>query len=281
MAIKIQGVSVLRDEIESDTFDTSTDNLQNIRDELVVVDTEVGDIQTDTTAMIASLVTIDDEIAAIQTDTTAMIASLVTIDNEIADIQTDTTAMIASLVTIDNEIGAIQTDTTTIISDIGDVDTQLDSMSGATFNAGTDSLEAIRDAINSITGSEAYKMVDVTSAANAGYVTLGTVTTGACTIQSVVIHADAAAPTQVDLTSCAITGGDGDANDPVIFLDIKDAKKANVDSKYEQVAWTGEVYLPVGAKISMNLIGTGATAVDMTVAIRFMATTLVNPGTLG
>ena len=258
MAIKIQGVSVLRDEIESDTFDTSTDNLQNIRDELVVVDTEVGDIQTDTTAMIASLVTIDDEIAAIQTDTTAMIASLVTIDNEIADIQTDTTAMIASLVTIDNEIGAIQTDTTTIIS-----------------------LEAIRDAINSITGSEAYKMVDVTSAANAGYVTLGTVTTGACTIQSVVIHADAAAPTQVDLTSCAITGGDGDANDPVIFLDIKDARKANVDSKYEQVAWTGEVYLPVGAKISMNLIGTGATAVDMTVAIRFMATTLVNPGTLG
>lgn len=275
MAIKIQGVSVLRDEIESDTFDTSTDNLQNIRDELVVVDTEVGDIQTDVTSIETKVDIVDGVVDSIQTDTTSIEAKIDVIDPIIDSIQTDTTAIEAKIDIIDPIVDTIATDTGTTIP------AQLTSMEGATFDTNTDSLEALSNAIASITGSEAYKMVSVVSAANAGYVTLGTVTTGAITIQSVVIHSDAAAPTQVDLTSCAITGGDGDAGDPVIFLDPKDAKVANLNDKYEQVAWTGEVYLPVGAKISMNLIGTGATVVDMTVAIRFMATTLVSPGNLG
>ena len=219
MTIKIQGVSVLRDEIESDTYDSSTDNLQAIRDEIVVIDGEVGVMQTDVTS--------------IETKTDALDAKLSVIE--------------------DND--------------------------GGTFDATTDSLEAIRNAIDAIQGTESYKVVSVTSAADAGFVTLGTVTTGAVTIQSVVIHADSAA--QVDLTSCGVYGGAGGSTGPIEFINHKDAKKDNLDAVYEQVAWTGEVYLPVGAKIDMNLLGGGSTPVDLTVAIRFMSTSLATPGTLG
>ena len=277
MAIKIQGVSVLRDEIESDTFDTTTDNLQNIRDELVVVDTEVGAIQGDVTSIETKVDTIDTVVDSVQVDTTSIEAKIDIIDPIVDSIQTDTTSIEAKIDIIDPIVDSIQTDVTALDTKLSVIE---DNNAG-TFDPTTDSLEKIRDAIDAIQGEERYKVVSVVSAANAGYVTLGTVTTGNVTIQSVIVHSDAAAPTQVDLTSCGVTGGDGSASDPVIFLDVKDAKKTNLDDKYEQVAWTGEVYLPVGAKISMNLVGTGATVVDLTVAIRFMATSLTTPGTLG
>ncbi len=257
MAIKIQGVSVLRDEIEGTTFDSTTDNLEEIRDGVTVVDTVVDSIQVETTAIEATVNHVTYGNAALSTD-------LETVDTVVDSIQVETTAIEATVnhATYGNSA----------------LDTELGLMSGTTFDTNTDSLEEIRDAIDAIQGTESYKIVSVTSAANAGFVTLGTVATGAITIQSMVIHADSAA--QVDLTSCGIYGGAGGSTGPIEFLNAKDAKKANLDAVYEQVGGTGEVYLPVGSKIDMNLLGTGATVVDLTVAIRFMATSLATPGTL-
>jgi len=297
MAIKIQGVSILRDEVISDTYDESTDNLQAIRDEIVVVDSEVGDIQGDVTSIETKVDTIDTEVGVIdgivddilEDTNTTIPASLTTIDTEIGvidgivdDILEDTSTTIpASLTTIDTEIGVIDGIVDDILLDTGTtLPAQLDSMSGATFDTGTDSLEAIRNAINALGVSDSYKLIDVTAAANAGYTTLGTVAGGPITIQSILVYA--ASTGQVDLTTCAIKGGAGaaEATDPLTFISDKDAKKANLDTIYEQVAYTGEVYLPVAGKISMDLQGTGATAVDLKVAIRFMSTSLATPGSI-
>lgn len=120
--------------------------------------------------------------------------------------------------------------------------------------------------------------VSVTSAANAGAVTLATVSTQPCMIESIVIHADAAQTT--DLTSCPITGG---ASGVITFISAGIATQANLSATSEQVSWTGTgstgpVRLPVAATIVITLNGTGATAVDLTVTITHYAS--VSGGTL-
>lgn len=106
--------------------------------------------------------------------------------------------------------------------------------------------------------------VSVTSAANAGDVTLATVTTQPCLIKSVVVHADTAA--QADLTSAAVAGG---AAKVVTFLSATDAAVANLNAVDEQVAWTGAVRFAATKTIVISLVGTGVTPVDLTVTIEY------------
>lgn len=108
--------------------------------------------------------------------------------------------------------------------------------------------------------------VSVVSAANVGDVTLATVTTQPCIIESIVIHADTAS--QTDLTSAAVTGG---TSKVITFIDATDAAASNIDAVDEQVAWTGIVRLAATKTIIMTLVGTGATPVDLTVTITYFA----------
>jgi len=145
-------------------------------------------------------------------------------------------------------------------------------------------LDLILDAILADTGTDgvvvnsrtnAYKRlagvtqvieVSVTSAANAGDVTIATVTDQPCVIDSIIIHADTAQTT--DLTSCAVYGGAGKV---VTFISDTDATQANLDAADKQVSWTGAVRLAAGKTIVMSLVGTGSTAVDLTVTITYHA----------
>lgn len=108
--------------------------------------------------------------------------------------------------------------------------------------------------------------VSITDAANAGVTTVATVGTGPCLIESVVIHADAAQTG--DMTSCAVEGGVGQV---VEFIGAADAIQANLDAADKQVGWTGAVRLAVGKTITIDLQGTGATAVDLTIVIKYRA----------
>ncbi|MFH1486488.1 MAG: hypothetical protein ABIH46_10480 [Chloroflexota bacterium] len=109
---------------------------------------------------------------------------------------------------------------------------------------------------------------NVTSAANAGAVTVATVTTQACKIKSVVVRANAAQT--ADLTSIAITGGTAGA---VTFIDAVLGLRANIAATDQQVSWEGTVTLPTGGTIVITLVGTGATAVDLQVDIEYEAIT--------
>lgn len=106
----------------------------------------------------------------------------------------------------------------------------------------------------------------VQQAANVGAYTLATMTTQACLTKDIVVKAVTAA--QADLTSAAVTGGAANA---VTFLSATDAAKANIDAIDEQVSWSGAVELAATKTIVMTLAGTGVTAVNLLVTIRFEA----------
>ena len=108
----------------------------------------------------------------------------------------------------------------------------------------------------------------ITSAANAGDVTIATLTDGACLIKSIVLNSNGV--TTADLTSAAIEGG---AAKVVEFISAVSAAKANIDVADEQVNFTGIIRLPATSTIVMDLQGTDATAVDLQVTIEYVAVT--------
>lgn len=106
----------------------------------------------------------------------------------------------------------------------------------------------------------------ITSAANAGDVTVATITTQPCLIESVVIHADAGQTG--DLTSCGIFGG---AAKVITFISAADAVQAELDATDKQVYWEGAVRLATGKTIVISLVGSNGTAVDLTIIIKYRA----------
>ena len=122
------------------------------------------------------------------------------------------------------------------------------------------------DAVTRRVGNTQVLEVSVTSAANAGDVTLATITTQPCIIDSIIIHADTGQT--ADLTSCAVYGG---GSKVLTFIDAVDAIQANLNAADKQVGWSasnaGNVRLAATRTIVMTLAGTGATAVDLTVTI--------------
>jgi len=104
----------------------------------------------------------------------------------------------------------------------------------------------------------------ITSAANAGVVTVATITTAACIIKSITLKAVTAA--QVDLTSAAVMGG---AAAPITFISAVTAAKVNITAIDQQVGWTGVIELAAAKTIVITLVGTGPTAVNLLVTIEY------------
>jgi len=132
-------------------------------------------------------------------------------------------------------------------------------------------LKGLMDAVGGTSGSRLAGKAQtfeksITSAANAGDVTVATVTTQPCLIESIVVHADAAQTG--DLTSAGMFGGAGKV---ITFIPAADALQADLDAADKQIAWTGAVRLAAGKTIVISLDGTGATAVDLTVSIKYRA----------
>lgn len=114
---------------------------------------------------------------------------------------------------------------------------------------------------------------NITSAANAGDVTVATVTDQACEIDSIVVRSNGA--TTADLTHIGIYGG---ASKVITFIDTTLGAKANIDAEDEQVGWEGVVTLDATKTIVITLTGTGATAVDLDIDIGYKA--IVSGGSL-
>ncbi len=112
--------------------------------------------------------------------------------------------------------------------------------------------------------------VSVTSAANAGDVTVATVTAQPCDIDAVIVHADAAQTT--DLDHVAVYGGAGKV---ITFIDPATGARSHLDAQDKQCSWSGAtdgpVRLAVGKTIVATLTGHAATAVDLTITIVYKA----------
>jgi len=134
------------------------------------------------------------------------------------------------------------------------------------FDNSTDSLEAIADKLATGVGAQQVFTKVITSAANAGNVTLATVGTAPVIIDAICITANSAS--QGDLTSAAVYGG---ASNVITFLNTADMAKANIDATDECVAWHGSTRLATGKTIVMDLLGTGSTPVNLTASITYHA----------
>lgn len=117
-------------------------------------------------------------------------------------------------------------------------------------------------------GKTQNREFSITAAADAGVTTVATITAQPCLIKSIVLQSNGA--TTGDLTSAAIEGG---ASSVIEFIDTTISAKANLDAADKQVGWSGSVKLSVGKTITIDLQGTGSTAVDFTVVIEYEAIT--------
>ncbi len=116
-------------------------------------------------------------------------------------------------------------------------------------------------------GVTQIKEVSITGAANVGVTTVATITGYPCLIKSVVVHADAAQTTDMD--SCAIKGG---TNQVVTIISAETAIQANLDAGDKQVSsGVGAWRFAAADIIYIDLQGSGATAVDLTVTIEYEA----------
>lgn len=103
----------------------------------------------------------------------------------------------------------------------------------------------------------------ITSAANAGDVTVATATTQPVLIKSLTVRSNGA--TTSDLTSISVYAA---TSKRVTLIDPVDGAQANLDATGKQVVFpvaSGPVYLAVGETIVMTLAGAGATPVDLQV----------------
>lgn len=197
-----------------------------------------------------------------------------------------TTADVAAIQTV---VDIINTATTTEVADIkaktdnlpidpadaSAVDGQITVIGSAIRGADSDTLKTLSDQIDGVvvkSGTavgqiQVHHMTDG-DAANAGDITLATITTQACIIKSVVVRAQAAQT--ADLTSIQLRGGTGKV---VTFIDAILGAADNFNATDKQVAWTGAVELDATKTIVMTLTGTGATAVNLDIVIEYMAAT--------
>ena len=102
----------------------------------------------------------------------------------------------------------------------------------------------------------------IVAATNSGANTLGTVTTQACTIESIVIYTNAALEAN---TTCAVTGGAG----AVTFIDAGTATAANLADDGNQVSWTGAVRLAATKTIITTLAGGAGAASNLVFVITY------------
>ena len=129
-----------------------------------------------------------------------------------------------------------------------------------------------RDAINRAVGERQVFIKTITAAANAGVTTVGTVTDNPVIIESAVIHANAAQT--ADMTSCGLFGG---GSQVVTLISAATPVQASLDATDKQVSTgldgnKGPWRLAATKTVAINLAGTGATAVNLTVIITYYAT---------
>lgn len=181
--------------------------------------------------------------------------------------------------TVVERLEALKSQLTAIAStDLGAV---LTAIEGAGFNTAVDSLKILSDVLDLVkantdtisvptnttkrlAGKTQIFTKNITSAANAGIVTIGTITDQSCLIKRVVLMSNGI--TTADLTSAAIKGGTAQATE---FISAATAVKANIDTVDEQVNYSGAKKLKATKTIVVDLQGTGATAVDLTVCVEY------------
>lgn len=157
--------------------------------------------------------------------------------------------------------GAAQDDSVKASLDLAHTD--IDAILADTGTSGV-VVNSFTAAANRVAGKSQVIEVALVNAANAGNILVASVTDQPCVIDSLIIHADTAQT--ANMTTCAVYGG---AANVITFIGAGDATQANLNAIDKQVGWTGAVRLAATKTIIIDLLGTGAAAVDLTITITY------------
>ncbi len=281
VATSITVIDTVIDLIKIDTTEIITDldlvaiTITAISADAILLKADVGDASSATLLSLYGILgnpsvdfatqidDIHDDLVIAAITVTAILADTILLKADIGD---------ASAATLGSLYGILGNPTNSLNTQIGDIHDDL-IIAAITITTIYSGMSGLDNTINRAVGKKQISEFSLTSAANAGLVTITTVTTQPCLIESVIIHADTA--TTADMTNVGIYGGD---NNVVTFLSTVTTVQSSLDVADEQVAWTGAVRLGTGKPITANLIGTGPTVVDFTVNISYRA--CVNGGYL-
>lgn len=264
-----------RAEYLQDEIGTFSADLTSIESKIDIIDTNVDDIETLLGTVDGKIDTIDTNVDSILTDTaeigvagaglteaggtgdqfTALpwnAAWDAEVQSEVAD------ALAAYDPPTDTEM---DTRFDTVDADIATVDGVVDNIEDY-----VDGTTATPTAYRREIGVRQVIIDSITVAANSAATTIFTVAGAqAIIVESVVLYA--ASAQTADLTSCNVTGGD--TGDEVSFL--RAITQAQLDDASKQAAWTGAAYLTLGDVILFDPTGTGATALDLKLAVTYHA----------
>ena len=114
-----------------------------------------------------------------------------------------------------------------------------------------------------------YFQKNITAAANAGQTAVADVKVDKIAIEAVVLRSEGA--TTGDLTTAALSAGPNTAETTLTLLSTGVATQANLDAAAKQVSeyWSSGLLLNKDEEIVIDLQGTGATAVDLTVLVAY------------
>jgi hypothetical protein len=161
---------------------------------------------------------------------------------------------------VTSSTAAILADTgTSLPADIAAVQTEVDK------------IETPSNAVRRLAGKTQIATRNIDEAANAGATTCFTATGGAVLVDFSGVVLRSNGTTTADLTSAAVTVGITE------IMDATAAAKANIDADGEHVVPDGGITpcleLQAGETISVDLQGTGATAVNLQITVRYCAIT--------
>jgi hypothetical protein len=265
-------------ETKVDTIDATVDAIKVVTDALPNAGT-LSSLAQDST--VAKEATLDDIKGGSWNSATHNLVSLYTSVQSLNDLSpTDVASAVWDEATVGNDTAGTfgklllddATTLATVDTNVSSVETKVDAIQ-ADLDNGTDGLTALKAAIDASTVK--YFEASITSAANQGIVVLGSVTTQKVAIMSVCLRSEG--NTTADLTSAAIQMGPSGNEDRTILLPaaLDDstpfAVRANLDAASKQIGeyFNGGAVFNVGERIVVDLLGTGATAVSLTLIVGY------------
>ena len=152
----------------------------------------------------------------------------------------------------------------------------LDGTAGVTLFAGlrniygfldTEIATIVTETSATVAGRMQTLTFNTTAAANAGDIVAFTASGGSMQIEACSIRSNIVSPAHMTTAGLyAIdSGAGGAAGAQVELIAVATATKANLDEDGEQVAWTGYVTIDATETVYLDLQGTGADAIDLTV----------------
>ena len=188
------------------------------------------------------------------------IKNINSLSDEIDDVDDYVDTVEAGITTLETDIAALQADIDHATHGLAALQVQIDDIQDK-----VDGTDAIPTALARAAGVVQIKEITVTAAANAGATSIATFTGQGLLVESVTIRAGG---NNADMTSCEVRSGTAGK---AVMVAAAVAIVASLNEEDEQVSGSGAWRIDAGETLVMDLQGSGATAVNLLVTVKYRA----------